>query len=33
MSVAELCWICIGLSINTVTFFIGMAVGASTKVK
>jgi len=33
MSVGELCWICIGITINAFTFFIGFAVGVITQSK
>lgn len=32
MSVGELCWVCIGITINAITFFIGFAAGVAHKV-
>ncbi len=33
MSVGELSWICVGITINAVTFFIGFAAGIAAQVK
>lgn len=33
MSVTELCWVCIGITINSITFFLGFAAGIASKAK
>ena len=33
MTVGELCWVCIGITINAFTFFVGFTAGIAVKVK
>lgn len=33
MTVGELCWVCIGITINSITFFLGFVAGIAAKVK
>jgi hypothetical protein len=33
MTVGELCWVCCGITINAITFFIGFVAGIAANVK